>query len=210
MINYYGILFLSHLIPFWVTFLYTTFKKTHKSSLCLMETLPIILFNQFIITPVFITPILYYYSGRDIYYNNLFSYITFGLIKFILQSLLLNSYFSITHYLCHKIKYLFTNIHYIHHRLIITHGAGAIYCHPLEHIFVNLSSVILPIIVFQTDLLWSSILITYVSYETVIGHTPYINKTTSRHNLHHTYFNVNFDNSPYIFDKWIFKTYRSE
>ena len=75
--------------------------------------------------------------------------------------------------------------------------------------FVNLTSILLPIIIFQTNLICSCVLIAFVSYESVIGHTPFIGKI-SRHHLHHKYFNVNFDNFPYVFDKWVLNTYPLE
>lgn len=48
-----------------------------------------------------------------------------------------------------------------------------------------------------------------MTYESVKGHTPFINHLiSSKHNLHHKLLNVNYDNYPYIFVKYIFKTYR--
>jgi sterol desaturase/sphingolipid hydroxylase (fatty acid hydroxylase superfamily) len=211
MINQSIILFCSHLIPFWVTVAYTSTKETLKPSVSFHKTLPIILFNQFVTTICFISPFLNNYPLKwTSMISNYSSYILMGMITLFLQMFVLNIYFAITHYACHKIKYLFKYIHYLHHGLVITHGAGSIYCHPFEHMFVNLGSVLLPILLFKTDVFWSSILIAYVSYETVIGHTSYVNKIKSRHHLHHKYFNVNFDNTPYLIDKWIFNTYRNE
>jgi len=129
-----------------------------------------------------------------------------NILFFCIQLFTINMYFSFTHYLFHKNKYLFKYIHYKHHELIIPQSSGSIYCHPFEHMFVNLTSILLPII-FQTNLICSCVLIAFVSYESVIGHTPFIGKR-SRHHLHHKYFNVNFDNFPYVFDKWVLNTYR--
>ena len=39
-------------------------------------------------------------------------------------------------------RYIYDKIHYIHHRQIIPLGFGAIYAHPLEHLFVNLLPII--------------------------------------------------------------------
>ena len=133
-----------------------------------------------------------------------------GIPRIMLQLMVLNVCFGLFHYLCHKNKWLFANIHYKHHELDTAHGAGAIYCHPIEQIFVNLLPVFLALIFTRNEFYWSCLFVIYVSYETVMGHTPFERKKSSRHNLHHSFYTVNFGNFPYLLDKYVFGTYRSK
>lgn len=223
------ILFFLHFIAFWLTVLYSSKYPTEVSSLPFRKILPQVLFNQLIITPLVGIIFFSVFNINDDIDNNLdknldnildinlhkwayssipyfFQWFLIGTIKFILQFLVLNSLFSSSHYLCHKNKFLFNNVHYLHHKLIIPQSAGAIYCHPIEQIFVNLLPVFIPLILIPTDPIWVYLFIIYTTYEAVMGHTPFLSKS-SRHNLHHKWVRVNFDNYPYFFDKWI-GTYR--
>ena len=208
------VLYILHIGFYWGTVFYCSKFPTNKSSKSFKEISFLVLFNQLIITPILFSIFIPYLQKNLIITNLTLNYYYFiqyvftGTIVIFIRLFFLNILFANLHYLFHRNKFLFTNIHYLHHELVITQGAGAIYCHSLEHIIVNLLPVIIPMILFPSDLFWTSLFICFVSYETVIGHTSFEDqRITSRHNLHHKLFNINFDNFPYLFDK-IIGTYK--
>ena len=86
---------------------------------------------------------------------------------------------------------------------------GAIYAHPLEHIFVNMLPIGIAILLLNADFYLANIFIIHISWSTVQSHTIYLNKKSSKHGLHHYHKLCNFDNSPYIVDR-ILGTFRKE
>ena len=86
---------------------------------------------------------------------------------------------------------------------------GAIYAHPLEHIFVNMLPIGIAILLLNADIYTANIFVISISWSTVQSHTIYQNKKSSKHGLHHYHKLCNFDNSPYIVDR-ILGTFRKE
>ena len=104
---------------------------------------------------------------------------------------------------------LYKNIHYLHHRQIISNGFGALFTHPLEHLIVNLLPIITSIFILNMDIILTAIFVGNLSWMTVQSHTVYRNKKSkSRHSIHHKYNYYNFDNYPYLLDLYL-NTFRN-
>ena len=190
-------LFISHFISFWLSVLNTTRYPTRKASLSKIEMLPLVLFNQFLVFLgiYFMIDMIPHYSGTFL------NWIVDFIWKYPCMMLTMNLLFGSLHYMSHRIKWIYQNVHYIHHRLIVSDGMGAIYTHPLEQIFVNMMPIGIAIILFNANIYLTHIFVISISWGTVQGHTYYGEKEFSKHILHHYYRMCNFDNSPYILDR---------
>lgn len=197
--------FLSHFISFWLSYLNTNLYPKQKASLSKREMIPLVLFNQFILLIVTyqIEPLITHITQDT---TILFWFLN-SIWKFPLMILTMNFFFGTFHYLSHRFKWIYQNVHYVHHRLVNTDGMGAIYAHPLEHIFINMLPVGIPILLFNVDFYLANIFIIVTSWEAVKSHTIYLYRKSSRHRLHHYYKLCNYDNNPYILDR-ILGTYR--
>lgn len=69
----------------------------------------------------------------------------YDFIKLILNVLLGETIFYYLHYLSHFVCY--SKIHKVHHEWTNTCAIAAAYAHPIEYLFVNLSSFLLPPII---------------------------------------------------------------
>ena len=129
-------LFATHLIGFWGGVAICMSKPRMKASLSIKEMLPLVAFNQLIITPPMIYAFLY---NKQIITKESSLYDVFrGITLFPFMLLILNGLFASSHYIFHKNKWLYKHIHSIHHRLWVPHPIGSIYAHPIEHILANL------------------------------------------------------------------------
>ncbi len=87
----------------------------------------------------------------------------------------MNFTFFILHWIAHKWQWIYKKFHAIHHQLVVSAGYGAVYCHPVEHLLVNLAPVLLGIwYMFENDWWLTHAFVTFVSVETVLGHTVYM------------------------------------
>ena len=101
----------------------------------------------FIITPIIFIPLM---EKRGICDNLLFdsssnsfsSDVFILILKLIVTNFASDVIFYVTHRCCHEIKFLYHNVHKIHHQFVDTYGISATASHPFEHIFVNLTTVL--------------------------------------------------------------------
>lgn len=202
-------LYLVHLQFFWSSYFYSLFYDRLPSTLTIKKTLPLVLFNQ-LTTCLIIYNLESSFSNPYITFKDFFiRWIPISTVKYLVGILLLNLQFGTMHYLVHKYRYIYDKIHYIHHRQIIPLGFGAIYAHPLEHLFVNLLPIITSIFLLDMDILLSTFFVANLSWMTVQSHTVYKTKISkSRHGIHHLYNYYNFDNYPYIVDRFL-KTFKN-
>ena len=129
-------IFLIHIISFFGTVFIFDFFETEKPTLTRLQTTPIVFLNTYL---TYIASTI----SENYINNNILTPTYINILKFIPVLGLVNIYFSLLHYAFHKNKFLYKNIHYIHHQLIITDGFSAFYSHPIEHIFANIFSPII-------------------------------------------------------------------
>ena len=178
---------------------YSNKQNIKKPSLNYYQTLPLSLFNLFICLPC--TSFIW-----NIFFNNNIIF-NFKELLFIFPSILFGSIiFALIHYLFHRYKFLFKKIHSIHHKAIITKPFDALYTHPIEFIFGMVLPFLYSSYLFNLSFITSNIVFIIIIHENVQSHTTYSN-VINEHNYHHRLFNVNYDSFPYIFSKYITKSY---
>lgn len=187
-------LFFTHIASYWCTvFLYTYLLKQWKDETFKVATNVII--NQFLVTP------LYWFPYQ--FYPDTFSY-HHGVWQLPAIILLTDVIFYIMHRIFHWQKILYTRIHERHHKYDPPVASAALYAHPVEHLFINLGSTVLPMFLvrcsFEVAIVWTLI----ASINVVVAHTTLHG---GQHALHHKYKTCNFGVGPMLMDK-IFKTYR--
>lgn len=112
--------------------------------------------------------------------------------------------FYITHRCCHEIKFLYQNVHKVHHQFAPTYGISATACHPFEHIFVNLMTVVGAPIISGLPLIPYSIFTAIACIQTTCAHAGFVPFGTpfrkiqigsaTPHDFHHHYQNCEFGN----------------
>lgn len=187
-----------HIISYWLSVFYFR-EYLVKGNLKSKDILLNVVLNQ--ILTLLWYPVIYligikFFSG--------FMYLIFELCEFIVLN---STIFGILHLLVHKIKFL-KWIHKQHHRMVIPIPLGAFYGHPLEHLLVNINSIVLTLYICNRFLLEISyigfiIFTVLASFYTVSGH-----RYNTKHALHHSKSNVNYSNTPYILDM-IIGTYKN-
>ena len=193
----YWSLLATHLAAYWVTVArqHIRLGRSEKGSLTAIEIVPLVIFNQLCIT----TAVIW---SADIFGIELqTSGCTFseGMLRFIGMILTLNFCFYTLHLLAHKWRWLYRNVHAVHHRLVVSVGYGAVYCHPIEHVFVNLGPVVAAIWMFGA-LNWWLIhwFVAVISWSTVEAHSCVKERGKgSQHYYHHYKNGCIYGNSPY-------------
>ena len=182
---------------------------TEKGSLDFIQIAPLVLFNQLAVTSgviaamdwvgVELVEVVESEMNLDWFFGNVFAFL--GMI------LVMNFLFFVAHFVAHKWGWMYRVVHKVHHQLVVPVGYGALYCHPLEQLLVNLGPVVVA-------LRWLSgwdwwlvhCFVAFVSVETVLGHTVYQDVGSdgdngSRHYFHHYERGCNYGNSMYFEDK---------
>lgn len=118
--------------------------------------------------------------------------------------ILADGIFYATHRACHQSIWLF-RIHKVHHQWKDTHATQAFACHPLEHIFVNLSAVLLPPLVLQMSYGCSILFILHATINSICSHSGHIIwpkiLTADPHDYHHYLWNCEYGAGGW-FDQW--------
>ena len=200
------------MVFYWGTVLYTQMWRQEKPSLSVWEIIPRVLFNQVIVMGgclVFLELIGWNFGwekGWEEEWEQMsVSWFFDSVLRMTGMVLVMKFLFFCMHLLAHSWKWLYINVHSVHHRLVISNGMGALYCHPLEHVFVNMMSVVGGLLMFNGESrLLGHIFVAFVSSETILGHTVYCDlKSGNRHYYHHKERGCNYGNSAYLEDKVI-------
>ena len=99
--------------------------------------------------------------------------------------------FYYLHYLSHFVCY--SKIHKVHHEWTNTCAIAAAYAHPIEYLFVNLPSFLLPPLITGSNWIITIIWFMIATISVVLDHSGYNYIYNSEfHWKHHKYFNVNY------------------
>lgn len=164
------------------------------------------LYNQIFVT----LPILYYIN----YYSNIifYDYYTFinEIYKFLFYIFCIDIWFFTFHYLFHKIPFLYQKIHKFHHRESIPSAVSALDAHIIEHLLINISSILIGPILWPGYYLTIYFYIFLTTANSCISHSGYKNYLVGEeHNIHHKMTKYNYGIGLYLLDK-LFGTYKKD
>lgn len=118
-------------------------------------------------------------------------------------------FFYMFHKIAHVIPLLYKKIHNTHHLFKNVHAITAFACHPLEHVFINLLTVFLPLFIFNLQIELCYIFVIHALINTIVSHSGYHFNyccTSKIHSMHHTNQNVNYGA---LFTDKLFNSYGS-
>ncbi len=209
MVSYFLILFLLHFVTYWTVSLlflivdWFYLNKSHINWKKYPKAIKVSLLNQLTIS----LPTIYLFDDLindsiDLTSNSWFLY---GVKIFIILNLS-NIFFYISHRLLHT-KWFFNKIHYKHHEFIDPIACATLYAHPIEHLFSNVLSFVIPIILVGTTFNTILCLLFAGTVISMIAHIKYkILPITNGHLVHHKLFKYNYGFGDYL-DK-LFGTYK--
>ncbi len=116
--------------------------------------------------------------------------ITTTLSKVFIIANLSNIFFYFLHYLLH-LNPLYKLIHYKHHEFIDPIAVAALYAHPIEHLFGNLLSFIVPFILIGTNYYAALFMVFFGTLVTITAHCDYKFLGNNKHPIHHRKFLCN-------------------
>lgn len=174
-------------LPFFITALYV-YLSVKKSKLQTQDSPPsdVVLTN--IMVNLAITEVISMFGWM---YDLITCDCNFSFTHLVLFYVVQDIYFYCVHrYVFHLWMYKF---HALHHKFIVAYAAW--YGHPLEHIFLNIGSVIVPFWIFPNPPWVLFMIMIQQIYTSVSGHTP-----NSPHSVHHKYPTKRFG-SAYLIDR---------
>jgi sterol desaturase/sphingolipid hydroxylase (fatty acid hydroxylase superfamily) len=121
----------------------------------------------------------------------------YAMVKIFIIANFANIFFYIAHYLLHT-KYLYKTIHHIHHQFIDPVVVGALYAHPIEHLFGNLLSFIVPLVVIGADFYTTMFMVFAATILTLTAHCDYKFIGKNAHVAHHRKFLCNYGFGDYL------------
>ncbi len=149
-------------------------------------------------------PLLEYMVIDKIYINNTSINIINIIISFYISSICADIWFYTLHKTFHKTKFLYKNIHAQHHIYVEPFALAGLECHILEHIFINMSSIIIgPYILSINNILdyyFIYLWLILIAYNTCTSHSGY-KIFGNYHFEHHLYRNKHYGLYPYICDR---------
>ncbi|CAG9802271.1 unnamed protein product [Chironomus riparius] len=159
----------------------------------LIPVITIVLLNQII--NLFVTKLVTTYQmmpkGNLLRYTQSFPSL---MVTVVLYQIIYEIIFYYIHRLLHH-KFLYKWIHKLHHEWTAPISFTALYAHPIEHIFGNTLPVALPIMILDTPIATSWILVTITMIGTLGDHSGYhipFLRSSRLHDWHHSKFNECF------------------
>lgn len=211
-------LLIDHIIIYWLYSYYVLYSNNIEKKFYIpnLSVIYNVIVNQSI-APIMLYMINDFFNIIDFDHvnNNRIDFTNFNmdiflaiLIDIFIMSICHSIYFYIMHRVFHT-DILYKNIHYIHHRNIITLPYTALDAHIVEHILINICSVICGLIVWncyrESFIIW----IWIATISSVNTHSCIIRKDSpKKHDLHHLLKYANYG-SGYIFMDKLFNTYKA-
>ena len=187
-------LFFTHIIFYWAAVFFYTLKFNQWSTES-WGVVKNVLFNQFLITPLYW--ILFQYYPEPLPYYHL----VWQLPAIIVLT-------DIIFYVCHRIfhmnKTLYTYVHEQHHAYDPPIAPAALYSHPIEHLCINLTSTIFPMFIVKASLPLAILWTMMTSTNVVVAHSTIHG---GAHTGHHKYQICNYGVGLLLCDR-ILGTYR--
>jgi len=157
----------------------------------------LVFFNNAVIGGLIISYIImpHQTAKRDFFSTDLFS--VYDFLKWAVMIYLVEDItFYVTHRICHENKWLYQNVHKIHHEWQTPCAMIATYAHPLEHMFVNILPATLGVYLFSEHCLFDFIWFFMACTNTLITHSGYhfpgCIVLPERHDFHHERFTENY------------------
>ncbi|EFC44250.1 C-4 sterol methyl oxidase [Naegleria gruberi] len=116
-----------------------------------------------------------------------------------------------SHYLLHKVPFLYKHVHSLHHELRYTVSVGCVYAHPVEYLFGNVIPVLSGPSLLRVHLFWYCLWIVFKMMETSYVHSGFDFKLnpfkwlTNEHAYHHSHYQDNYGTWYGVMDR-IFRT----
>ena len=114
----------------------------------------------------------------------------------ILWLIMAETLFSVSHYTLHS-KYLYW-IHKQHHENNPTYSTSCLDAHPLEFIFGNVGTIIIPMVLLPASDVMSMLFVLFAVVNTASAHC-----SGTTHATHHSLFKYNYGQGGYVFDRLI-------
>lgn len=127
------------------------------------------------------------------------------ILKLVFYVICSDVWFFVLHYACHKIPY-FYRYHKYHHRIFNTSAVSALDANILEHLFINLGSIAIGIMLWNPSVLTTQIWVALTTFSTCSSHSGY-KLFSKKHNLHHQLLKCNYGQDTHILDR-LFGTYK--
>jgi sterol desaturase/sphingolipid hydroxylase (fatty acid hydroxylase superfamily) len=201
------ILLIEHILIYWIYSYYILYNNNvdKKYYIPSKEVLCNVLTNQILGTLTF-----YFFNlntiNKPIENINLYE-IFIIIIDMIILSIIQSIYFYIMHRLFHT-KFLYKHIHYIHHKNYITIPYTAVNCDIIEHVLINIMSVLIGTKLWLCHQNSVIIWVWLSTYSSVNTHSNIIRQNNPvRHDFHHLLKNVNYGSGYEFMDK-LFGTYK--
>ena len=148
------------------------------------------LVSQIVFTPPILYLLLPLWQIREIStsWDNVY---TLSSLKILLCPLIAELVFFYTHKIGHT-RFLYKEVHSVHHQWYVTCAVAAAHSHPIEYIFCNLPTFILPALILGLNWYIMNLWFVIATISVVNSHSGYRFEDSIRHAAHHKYYNVNY------------------
>ena len=175
--------FWDHILVYWTTSLYLTYQSVPQPLIHpLHSTLLVVLSNQ-VMSLCFIPWSHCIYDDTKIFHCQ--SAVFYGMFYYVVTCIL----FYFIHFMFHRHRYLWKTIHYMHHLYQTPLPWMAFFCHPIEHIVLNILPVVIGPWLLPSDLFTVRTWFILCTMSSVWSHAFDLCRP---HSIHHMFVNGNY------------------
>lgn len=153
-----------------------------------------VLFNQFVVAPIFLTLIYPVLLWRGNSASRQLTDFNWSLVQLGICVLVEEFCFYYSHRILHHPRF-YKHFHKTHHEWTAPIGIVSIYCHPVEFVVSNIAPLFIGVIVSKCHLATAWFWVFIAILQTTISHSGYhfpILPSPEAHDFHHLKFNQNF------------------